>query len=184
MLFWLIGCATPGADMARVEALERRLDAVESELQDLRGSEDVQREERRRELQARLEARRAARDADPAVDGSDSPLIDDGPATLREAMQDPEAAARMGRALLHRGEDGQFDGFRLSAIRRGSLGDRLGLKNGDIVHEIDGVPLVSLQAAMEAYAKSAAKERIQVQITRRGEPVTLQIPMDGTPGAD
>ncbi|MCB9679151.1 MAG: hypothetical protein H6737_28875 [Alphaproteobacteria bacterium] len=82
---------------------------------------------------------------------------------------------RLGRALLHRGPDGEFDGYRLSAIRSDTLGDRVGLQNGDIVHAIDGHPLTSISEAMEAYAALADAERFHVALTRRGEPMSLVV---------
>ena len=45
------------------------------------------------------------------------------------------------RALMHRGPDGAYDGFRLSKISRGSTAERLGLKNGDVLHRVDDQPL-------------------------------------------
>lgn len=47
------------------------------------------------------------------------------------------------RALPHRDASGQTDGLRLSSIRRGSPLDELGIHNGDIIHSINGVPVVA-----------------------------------------
>ncbi len=96
--------------------------------------------------------------------------------TLAKYMADPSQLATMGRALLHRGPDGEYDGYRLSAIRRGTLADALGIKNGDVVNSINGTPLNSMQAAMGAGASlsgGGAPGPMQIEVTRRGQKMTL-----------
>ncbi|MCO4748198.1 MAG: hypothetical protein KC912_25615, partial [Proteobacteria bacterium] len=63
-------------------------------------------------------------------------------------LADLDALGRMGRAIPHRGPDGQIDGYRLSGIRRNSLGEKLGIRNGDIIHAANGQALTSMQGAM------------------------------------
>jgi general secretion pathway protein C len=94
-------------------------------------------------------------------------------AVLDENLNDLESLSRMGRALLHRGPDGQFDGYRLSAIRRGSLPDQLGIRNGDIVHKVNGMDLNSVQGAMQALQTMQNQSSFKFEVTRRGQPVTL-----------
>lgn len=88
-------------------------------------------------------------------------------------INDLEGISRMGRALLHRGPDGEFDGYRLSAIRRNTLADQLGIKNGDIIHAVNGQPLTSVQSAMGAYNTLKSEQSFCFEITRRGSPVEL-----------
>lgn len=88
-------------------------------------------------------------------------------------INDLESISRMGRALLHRGPDGEFDGYRLSAIRRGTLADQLGIKNGDIIHSVNGEPLNSVQAAMNAYNTMKTQTNFCFEISRRGSPTQL-----------
>ncbi|MBX2796240.1 MAG: hypothetical protein KTR31_01185 [Myxococcales bacterium] len=88
-------------------------------------------------------------------------------------INDLEGISRMGRALLHRGPDGEFDGYRLSAIRRNTLADQLGIKNGDIIHAVNGQSLDSVQAAMGAYNTLKTDSNFCFEITRRGSPVEL-----------
>ena len=88
-------------------------------------------------------------------------------------MNDMEALSKMGRALLHRGPDGQFDGYRLSAIRRNTLADKLGIKNGDVIHSVNGKSLNSMSAAMEAYQTLTSENQFSFEVTRRGEKLSL-----------
>jgi len=87
---------------------------------------------------------------------------------------DMEGISRMGRALLHRGPDGEFDGYRLSAIRRNTLADQLGIKNGDVVHSVNGQALNSVQGAMGAYQGMMSESNFTFEITRRGQRVTME----------
>ncbi|MEM6926854.1 MAG: type II secretion system protein GspC [Myxococcota bacterium] len=88
-------------------------------------------------------------------------------------INDMESITKLGRALLHRGPDGSFDGYRLAAIRRNTLADQLGIKNGDIIHAVNGEPLTSLQAAMNAYNTMQTQSNFCFEITRRRKPVEL-----------
>lgn len=93
---------------------------------------------------------------------------------LDQNLQDLEGLSRMGRALLHRGTDGNFDGYRLSAIRRGSLPDSLGIRNGDVIHAVNGMELSSVQGAMEAYSTLQNETGFTFEVSRRGQTMTLE----------
>jgi len=89
-------------------------------------------------------------------------------------MTNLDALARMGRAIPHRGADGQIDGYRLSGIRRNSLGQKIGIKNGDIVHAVNGHPLTSMQGAMAAYQALQSDSSFSFEVTRRGQRMNLE----------
>ncbi|MCB9685858.1 MAG: hypothetical protein H6735_12525 [Alphaproteobacteria bacterium] len=93
--------------------------------------------------------------------------------TFEKNINDLESISKMGRALLHRGPDGEYDGYRLSAIRRGTLADQLGIKNGDIIHSVNGESLNSMQAAMNAYNTMKTQSSFCFEISRRGTPTEL-----------
>ena len=102
--------------------------------------------------------------------------VDDGVVSkdvFDKYINDLEGISRMGRALLHRGADGEFDGYRLSAIRRNTLADQLGIKNGDIIHAVNGQPLNSVQSAMNAYNTLRTDSSFCFEISRRGSPTEL-----------
>lgn len=88
-------------------------------------------------------------------------------------MTDLDAVSRLGRAIPHRGSDGEIDGYRLSGIRRRSMGDQIGIKNGDIVHSVNGQDLTSMQGAMAAYQTLQTEGRFTFEITRRGQRQTM-----------
>jgi type II secretion system protein C len=92
---------------------------------------------------------------------------------LDKQLADLEGLSQMGRALLHRGPDGEFDGYRLSAIRRGSLPDQLGIRNGDVIHAVNDMPLSSVQGAMTAFQTLQNENGFSFEVTRRGQTVSM-----------
>jgi S1-C subfamily serine protease len=84
-----------------------------------------------------------------------------------------EEGVPLGRALLHRNAEGEFDGYRILAIRSGSLPDQLGLKNGDLVMSVAGTKMTSMQAAVQAYQTVQAMDNFCVSLVRRGDPLEL-----------
>ena len=70
-------------------------------------------------------------------------------------------------------EDGKVIGFRLSAIRKGSVFDKLGIKNGDVVHTVNGQGLTSMEAAMGAYSTLSSEQAFNFEITRRNQKMTI-----------
>jgi general secretion pathway protein C len=68
-------------------------------------------------------------------------------------------------------ENGQVVGFKLAAIRQGSLYTKIGLQNGDVLRRINGLTLDSPEKALEAFAKLRESKHIQLDIDRGGAPV-------------
>jgi general secretion pathway protein C len=69
--------------------------------------------------------------------------------------------------------EGKPDGFKLLSIKRGSLFDRLGLRNGDVVRQINGVPLDNPQKALEVYGDLVSGQSIALDILRGGREQTF-----------
>lgn len=88
---------------------------------------------------------------------------------------DADRLARSVRTVPHKGADGQVDGYRLSAIRRGLLADSCGFKNGDVVHMVNGQPITTMDAAMAAWQAVQEAGELRVDVTRRGQPVSWVI---------
>ena len=78
------------------------------------------------------------------------------------------------RATPHKGPDGEIDGFRLSAIRRGSLLQKLGIKNGDVIHGVNGTPLSSATGAMGAFQAMQSESQFSFEVTRRNQKNTFE----------
>jgi len=79
----------------------------------------------------------------------------------------------VGRALEHTGPDDRVDGVRLSGLRRGGFGEAIGLKNGDIVHTVNGALVEIPGSAPALWALIDGGQRIEASMSRRAEPMTF-----------
>ena len=70
-------------------------------------------------------------------------------------------------------EAGQVRGFRLDDVKRGSLAESLGVKDGDIIKGVEDQRLESIEGAIQIYKEVKDKPVISVEIERNGRPVTL-----------
>lgn len=93
---------------------------------------------------------------------------------MEDSINNFEKLAGQMRVSPHKGADGQVDGYRLTAIRRGSLFDKLGIKNGDIVHGVNGNELTSTEAALQVYQSLRNERSFKFEITRRNQRQTLE----------
>jgi len=132
------------------------------------GSTAEERAERALEREERLIARRAARESTPAVT-----QVVVSPA-LAAQLIDVEGLAAQIRIIPHKDSGGDIDGYRLSAVRRDSLFDKLGIKNGDIINVVNGLPVTSLEAAVNAYKSIQNEARFEVELTRRAQKQILE----------
>jgi general secretion pathway protein C len=93
---------------------------------------------------------------------------------LDEALGNMESFAGQLRVVPHKDGSGNVDGFRLSAIKKGSMFDKLGIKNGDIVHAVNGKPLTSTEGALSTYQTLRNERSFTFEISRRSQRQTLE----------
>jgi general secretion pathway protein C len=70
-------------------------------------------------------------------------------------------------------EGGQGAGFKLFAIRPGSLYSKIGIQNGDVIQRINGETINSPDKALEAYARLKNANQITIDLQRGGVKRTL-----------
>lgn len=70
-------------------------------------------------------------------------------------------------------DGGKVAGLKLLRSTSGSLLDRLGLRNGDVVRAVNGFPLGSPESALKAYARLRTASEIRVELVRGGKPATV-----------
>ncbi len=92
---------------------------------------------------------------------------------VEKALANPMALAK-GARVVPAVKNGKPDGFKLYAIRPSSVYAKLGLTNGDTLQAINGFELTSADKALEVYTKLREATQLQVEITRRGKPMTLK----------
>lgn len=150
-----------------------------------------QAEEELARLNARVTLVEAAPRADRArrlMDEVDTPrerhtwegIREDGPdrytvqrSTVDFALENLPLVSREAR-LVPSYRDGQSQGFKMFAIRPGSLFGQLGLRNGDTVTAINDQRLDDVEQAMAAYQQFSEGDEFSIALIRRGEPLTLQ----------
>lgn len=70
-------------------------------------------------------------------------------------------------------KDGKPNGFKVYAIRPGSVFAKLGMQNADLVKAINGLDMSTPDKALEAYTKLKSASHLTMLVERRGENVTL-----------
>jgi general secretion pathway protein C len=68
-------------------------------------------------------------------------------------------------------KDGKVDGFKLYGIRKESIYSKVGIRNGDVVHKINGYEFTSPEKALEIYTQLKDAKTILIELTRRGKPM-------------
>ena len=70
-------------------------------------------------------------------------------------------------------KDGKVVGVRMFGIRPDTLLGTLGLQNGDRLETINGFNMASPEKALEAYARLRTAGNLNVKVTRRGQPMSI-----------
>jgi general secretion pathway protein C len=91
---------------------------------------------------------------------------------IQKVLENPMAVAKNAR-VVPAIKNGKPDGFKLYAIKKDSVFDKMGLTNGDTLESINSYELTSADKALEVYTKVRDATSLQVEITRRGKPVTI-----------
>ena len=87
------------------------------------------------------------------------------------AMKNPAALYSQARILPKVDPDGQVEGLEISAIQPGSVFEQAGIQDGEVITEIDGVPISNIGKSTQ----------IMSALTDQGEvSLTLETP-EGTP---
>jgi type II secretion system protein C len=93
---------------------------------------------------------------------------------VEQLMQSPQQLMSQAR-MFPVTKDGETAGFRVSGVRKGSLATLLGLKNGDVVSEINGSKLGSIDDALAMYQKLRRASHLSVTVERGGAVITKEI---------
>lgn len=86
-----------------------------------------------------------------------------------------DGPTRHGLRILPSVRDGQAQGLKIYGLRPGSLPNRLGLKNGDLVVAINGARLASMHEAQTVARQLPTADRIAVDLVRKGEPLRIEL---------
>lgn len=92
-------------------------------------------------------------------------------AALNKVLANTTMLARSAR-IVPSVRNGKPNGFKLYAIRPGSLYSLLGMFNGDTINAINGHAMTTPDKALEVYTKLRNASHVAISFTRRGETVT------------
>ena len=95
-------------------------------------------------------------------------------AFVEQLMSNPAMLAKQARIVPSQ-RDGETQGFKFYGIRRGSLPKLLGLKNGDMLTEVNGEEIRSVDKAMSLAMKLRRASNLSVTLVRKGQPITKEI---------
>jgi general secretion pathway protein C len=70
-------------------------------------------------------------------------------------------------------ENGRTTGFQIRMIQPGTLIAQLGLKKGDILREINGLPLNSPEKALQIFGQLRQAKQVSIGLERRGKAMTF-----------
>ena len=96
---------------------------------------------------------------------------------LNAMLADPAPLYRSARIVPAR-EGDAFVGFKLFGVRKGSIPEALGLKSGDILRTVNGLPLSSPDEALAIYSRLRQASDITLTVTRGGAAVNLRYTID------
>jgi general secretion pathway protein C len=96
----------------------------------------------------------------------DERVVEEARTNLGEVLK----SARMEPRLVN----GATNGFAITMLRPGSLLTRMGFKRGDVILEVNGVPLSSPEKALQIFQQLREARSLQVSLERRGQPTVLE----------
>lgn len=112
-----------------------------------------------------------------------SQAIDDKATTRKElqlqrtevdrALSNLGALLQEARAEPVLGPDGRIQAFRLAWFRAGSVWEKLGLKEGDSIHSVNGQRVTSVQAAVEIFNQLKSSSMIDLKVGRGSREVDI-----------
>lgn len=73
------------------------------------------------------------------------------------------------------GENGQLAGLRFGGVREGTLPASLGIKNGDLISEINGAHIANANTLLDVLAKLDQLHVVEVDGTRAGKPLGITL---------
>jgi general secretion pathway protein C len=78
------------------------------------------------------------------------------------------------RAVPNLEKGGATDGFKVFAIRKGSLFDKIGLQNNDVVKRINGIELDSAEKGLELFQVLKNETAFNVDLMRKSQKTTMR----------
>jgi general secretion pathway protein C len=105
-----------------------------------------------------------------AIPGTGSYIIDQ---RVLNAALDNIGQAMTDARLLPSMKDGRVEGFRVSEVKPSGVFAMVGIRNGDVLHKINDLPVDSPERAIQSLASLKGQNRIKLDLVRDGQPTTI-----------
>ena len=99
-------------------------------------------------------------------------------AELLRQLPDLVERALAGGRIVPAFESGTVSGFRLVAVRPGSLYEELGLKTGDVLEAVNGAPLSNPDVAFGLMARLRDQPKVALVVNRAGQRLTWELSLN------
>jgi general secretion pathway protein C len=100
------------------------------------------------------------------------------PPDLEETIRNPAQLFSQAR-ILPKYEDGEMVGVQVSAIQAGSLFEEIGVKDGDVITELNGIEINSPEESARILRELSEAEELTVTIRGEDGPEILNMPTPG-----
>lgn len=99
---------------------------------------------------------------------------------LNKDLENLPSVLKDARAVpyIEPGAGGSIGGFKLVSIKPGSIYEKLGLKQGDVIKGVNGNRLNSPQKAMELYQHLKKGGQVEIQLLQEGAPKNIKYHFD------
>ncbi|MEY3210284.1 MAG: hypothetical protein RIT28_765 [Pseudomonadota bacterium] len=88
-------------------------------------------------------------------------------------LNDLNEAEKLAWVSWNRTPSGEIDGFVVKRVRCGGVLHTAGIRNGDVVTQINRHEVTTIPQAFKAYRKLRRRDTLELHITRDGQPVAL-----------
>jgi general secretion pathway protein C len=82
------------------------------------------------------------------------------------------------RAIPNRDKDGTVNGFKVFQIQQGSMFNKIGLKNNDVIRQINGQPLNSAETGLAMFSALKNETHFAIDLLRNNEKKTMVIDVE------
>ena len=96
---------------------------------------------------------------------------------IQPFLNDPNSLLQMAQFHPY-AEDGATQGFQISNISRGSMLDKLGLQDGDVLTRIDGGSITGPTELLRAYSRLSQSTLVSMDVLRQGQNVSFVVEIE------
>jgi general secretion pathway protein C len=92
---------------------------------------------------------------------------------VEEQLKDLNSLLLQASSMPVYGPDGRITGYRVTKIQPGSVFERIGIRTGDLLEQVNGIRIDSPSTAVDLFNKLRTEERISLTINRDGTPTNI-----------